>query len=827
MNSKSNFTKHSCRNFSLFLAALALALIVPARAETPPAAIPFADIGARATAGYQGDALSVTTTADGARLRCGFQRLAAVATPEGLWLESTGPGAAGKFRVVATTLGRVGNSTADAQPSTTLPATGTISVKDKLVRFTRPGLTEEYSVSVDGVRQDFVIAAPPAGTGRGFEQEETEATEDFVVAVPPAGVGDLRVELALSGARAEAAAGGVRLRLEGSGRKLVYSRLRVEDATGRELTARLEVFSAGRLAVSVADANATYPVRVDPTFSDADWVSLGSGMSYPGFVVVNAVAISGTNLYAGGQFTTAGGVPANNIAKWDGSAWLALGSGKDNDVYALAVSGTNIYAGGDFYKGIAKWNGSAWSALGSGMDNQVNALAVSGMSLYAGGPFTTAGGLTVNGIAKWDGSAWSALGSGMIHPGTDFGYVVALAVSGTNLYAGGWFTNAGGVMANYIAKWDGNAWSTLGSGMNGMVFALAVSGTDLYAGGSFTTAGGVPANSIAKWDGGTWSALGSGMNSTVSALAVSGTDLYAGGAFVTAGEVPANHIAKWDGSAWSALGSGMSGGTGWVAGLAADGVGHLFIGGDFSTAGTTVSPAIAEANLPSIPTILASPQSQTAEIGATVCLAVNATGEPPPVYEWYFNGTNILTCASCNLVLTNILGSQSGTYTVVVTNLSGSATSAPVALNVIAPVARRLVPGVNLVGQAGDFLGLDYRDNLGPTTYWETIAMVTLSNSSQFFFDVSQPLRPQRFYRAWQRGTPGVVPSLSVAGLVPAIRLTGNVGDSLHVDYIYQIGPTNAWVTLATVTLTNTSQLYFDVSAIGQPARLWRVVPVP
>ena len=134
------------------------------------------------------------------------------------------------------------------------------------------------------------------------------------------------MELALSGARAEATAGGARLRLDGSGRALAYSRLRVEDATGRELTARLEVLSADRLAVSVADANATYPVRIDPTFSDADWVSLGSGMDG---TVIYALAVSGTNLYAGGSFTTAGGVPANHIAKWDGSAWSALGSGMD------------------------------------------------------------------------------------------------------------------------------------------------------------------------------------------------------------------------------------------------------------------------------------------------------------------------------------------------------------------------------------------------------------------------------------------------------------------------------------------------------------------
>ena len=104
-------------------------------------------------------------------------------------------------------------------------------------------------------------------------------------------------------------------------------------------------------------------------------------------------------------------------------------------------------------------------------------------------------------------------------------------MSGTNLYAGGYFTTAGGVTANDIAKWDGSAWSALGSGMDGCdVNALAVSGTNLYAGGDFTTAGGVTANNIAKWDGSAWSALGSGMNGySVYALAVSGTNLYAGG----------------------------------------------------------------------------------------------------------------------------------------------------------------------------------------------------------------------------------------------------------------------------------------------------------
>jgi hypothetical protein len=69
------------------------------------------------------------------------------------------------------------------------------------------------------------------------------------------------------------------------------------------------------------------------------------------------------------------------------------------------------------------------------------------------------------------------------------GSVLALGISGNMLYAGGNFTTAGGVAANYIAQWDGTSWLPMGSGMNNVVNALTVSGNALYAGGNFTTAG--------------------------------------------------------------------------------------------------------------------------------------------------------------------------------------------------------------------------------------------------------------------------------------------------------------------------------------------------
>ena len=70
------------------------------------------------------------------------------------------------------------------------------------------------------------------------------------------------------------------------------------------------------------------------------------------------------------------------------------------------------------------------------------------------------------------------------------GGVVALAVYGNKLIAGGGFTTAGGVSAHGIASWNGYSWSALGLGMNGSVYALAVYDNKLIAGGYFTTAGG-------------------------------------------------------------------------------------------------------------------------------------------------------------------------------------------------------------------------------------------------------------------------------------------------------------------------------------------------
>jgi hypothetical protein len=341
-----------------------------------------------------------------------------------------------------------------------------------------------------------------------------------------------------------------------------------------------------------------------------NWSRLGSGMAGSGSWYIRALAADGAgNVYAGGDFSTAGEVSASHVAKWDGTSWSALGSGADFYVTALGMDGAgNLYAGGHEFavaggkvaNSLARWDGSEWWAVGLGtglgVTNEVRCLVPDAAGhLYAGGYFSAAGGVAAYHVARLDSAGWSALGSGTLIPSNwEYrGGVSSLAVDRQgNLYAGGYFTIAGGVSANGIAKWDGTSWSALGSGLGSgsdHVLALAVDGEgNLYAGGQVTPAGGVWAGYVAKWDGTSWSALGSGMSWFVNSLVVdSAGNLCAGGQDYVASNQTVGHVAKWDGVSWSELGSGMSGSGSSTAvyAIAVDGEGNLYAGGNFTMAG--------------------------------------------------------------------------------------------------------------------------------------------------------------------------------------------------------------------------------------------------
>jgi trimeric autotransporter adhesin len=349
-----------------------------------------------------------------------------------------------------------------------------------------------------------------------------------------------------------------------------------------------DVYVGGMFLDAGGVAKADYLAR----WNGVSWSALGSngGTGGPLADVVRALTVSGSNLFVGGSFLDAGGVPkADRVARWNGSAWSALGSNPANtdgalngDVRALATLGGDLYVSGSFTNAagltgasyIARWAASSWSALGvngTGPNGVVATLAVAGNSLLAGGTFTDIAGTEGDNLARWNLAStlgWAALGSDGAGDGALTDQVLAVAVSGGDLYLGGRFLNAGGIAkADYLARWNGKTWSAVGSdaagtngALNAVVYALAVAGNILYVGGGFTNAGGAPtADYLARWNGVAWSAVGpsgGSLNSGVYSLAVAGNVLLVGGLFTDgAGNPKGDRLLLWNGTAWLAFGS--------------------------------------------------------------------------------------------------------------------------------------------------------------------------------------------------------------------------------------------------------------------------------
>jgi hypothetical protein len=326
-----------------------------------------------------------------------------------------------------------------------------------------------------------------------------------------------------------------------------------------------------------------FGVRDDGSvFSDGDylnilnmWQSLGQAANDG--ATVKALCYDATNgcIYVGGEFSKIGGVTAANIIKYTLATrtFSALATGVNDYVTALALSSTGtLYVGGNFTNAggdasadrFCKWNGTAFSAVGTGfagIANLVSAILIdSSDDIYVGGLFTNVGDANGDYIVKISGTTYSSLATGL-------GAVVfALAMDSAGvLYVGGNFTNAGGdANADSFCKWNGVAFSAVGTGFagaSGAVRAIAIdSHDDIYVGGLFTDVGDANGDYIVKISGTTYSSLGTGLANSALAIAVDSQDnVYVGGSFSLAGGVAGTSvIAKWNGTAWEAMGSGFT-----------------------------------------------------------------------------------------------------------------------------------------------------------------------------------------------------------------------------------------------------------------------------
>jgi hypothetical protein len=307
------------------------------------------------------------------------------------------------------------------------------------------------------------------------------------------------------------------------------------------------------------------------SWDGSNWSPMNTGLSHTLVAAycpeVMALAVFNNTLYAGGYFNLAGATPLNNLAKWNGVSWIpwtlsmhtptfvSLGL-SDLGIHSLYVFNNALYVGGIFdsiggiaANNIAKWDGISWSALGNGVTTSqtvnpqytsVDAIYSFNNELIVGGIFAKAGTTNVNNIAKWNGSSWSALSNGIPASGDifiNYSGVTSLMVFNSELYAG---NNTSGV-----SKWNGTSWSAVGGGIqfaggfSPSVVSMCVYNGKLIAGGYFQKAGTNDVFNIAAWNGSNWNYVGgtgfgnnnNGLGSVegVRSLIVYNTDLYACG----------------------------------------------------------------------------------------------------------------------------------------------------------------------------------------------------------------------------------------------------------------------------------------------------------
>jgi uncharacterized repeat protein (TIGR03803 family) len=168
-------------------------------------------------------------------------------------------------------------------------------------------------------------------------------------------------------------------------------------------------------------------------------------------------------------------------------------------------------------------------------------------------------------------------------------------------------------------------------------------------------------------------------------------------------------------------------------------------------------------NTSQAPIITTEPASQSVEVGGNVTLQVAASGSGTLGYQWRFdgarlaNGTHVSGATTDALTLENVTTASAGSYEVIVTNSSGSATSTVATVTVLVPPSITTQPASQTEPLGGDATftvkaaggGLTYQwffdgapaSNIGnisgSTTNQLIINLVTANNVGSYYVVVS------------------------------------------------------------------------------------------
>jgi uncharacterized repeat protein (TIGR01451 family) len=196
--------------------------------------------------------------------------------------------------------------------------------------------------------------------------------------------------------------------------------------------------------------------------------------------------------------------------------------------------------------------------------------------------------------------------------------------------------------------------------------------------------------------------------------------------------------------------------------------------------------------------ITTQPSNQTVAAGTSASFSVTASGTAPLAYQWKFNGTNLPGANASTLLLASAQSTQAGNYTVVVTNVAGSVTSALARLTVLTPVV--VLDGFTLIAEGCPNGAVDPTEtvtvnvglkNIGTASTTNLVATLLATNG------IESPSGPQTYGALTTNGAAVAHPftftaSGSCGGTnIASFRLQDGTANLGTINFLFRLGQVN------------------------------------
>ncbi len=245
--------------------------------------------------------------------------------------------------------------------------------------------------------------------------------------------------------------------------------------------------------IANAKVDAIEPINHLYKYSNGNWVNVPGAVKSKNYGIYDMTVWNGKLIVAGKFLDTFSGNKVDNIAAYDGSTWVQLGSNNNNqgtngEINVLMPSGNRLYVAGNFTHfggsltgNIAYYtdNNGNWGGIGSPFTEPIKQLAQVGTDIYA----MDENALGIGRVRKFKSSAWSAE---IPFSGYTKAEVTTIAGGSKALYIGGNFDLNGKV--HNLAVFDGANLRATDNRFD-LNFQLNQRGSDAYVWGDFKELG--------------------------------------------------------------------------------------------------------------------------------------------------------------------------------------------------------------------------------------------------------------------------------------------------------------------------------------------------